>query len=175
MVREKPVAFSKSQMKEIEACLDELVRNTGAQEILLADITGRLISARGRLGERETTATGVAALSAGGYAATVEMARYFEIETEFRQITYEGEHHNIYSSNVGNALIITVVYDHSVKLGIVRAFTNQASQCLQDVVNRALAEMETDDRLPEEEALGTEFSQALMDELETFLVEEGSQ
>jgi predicted regulator of Ras-like GTPase activity (Roadblock/LC7/MglB family) len=173
-VKEKPVAFSESQMEEIEVCLDELVRNTGAQETLLADITGRLISARGRLGETETTATGVAALSAGGYAATVEMARYFEIETEFRQISYEGEHHSIYSSTVGNALIITVVYNRGVKLGIVRAFTNQAAQCLQDIVNRALAEMETDDRLPRKEALGTEFSQALMDELETFLVEEGS-
>jgi len=174
-VKKKPVAFSESQMEEIEACLDELVRNTGAQEILLANIAGQLISARGRLGERETTATGVAALSAGGYAATVEMARYFEIETEFRQITYEGECHSIYSSTVGNALIITVVYDRGVKLGITRAFTNQAAQCLQDIVNRALAEMETDDRLPREEALDTEFSQALMDELETFLVEEGSQ
>jgi len=171
-MKEKPVAFSESQMEEIEACLDELVCNTGAQETLLADITGRLISARGRLGERETTATGVAALSAGGYAATVEMARYFEIETEFRQITYEGECHSIYSTSVGNALIITVVYDRGVKLGIVRAFTNQAAQCLQDIVNRALAE--TDDRLPGEEELGAEFGQALVDELEAFLVEEGS-
>jgi predicted regulator of Ras-like GTPase activity (Roadblock/LC7/MglB family) len=173
-VREKPVAFSESQMEEIEVCLDELVRNTGAQETLLADITGRLISMRGRFGERETTATGIAALSAGGYAATVEMARYFEIETEFKQITYEGEHHSIYSTNVGNALIITLVYDRSVKLGIVRAFTNQAAQCLQDIVNRALAEMERDDRLPGEEDLGAEFGQALIDELEAFLVEEGS-
>ena len=174
-MREKPVAFSESQMEEIEVCLDELVRNTGAQEILLADIAGRLISARGRFGERETTATGVAALSAGGYAATVEMARYFEIETEFKQITYEGEHHSIYSTTVANALIITVVYDRGIKLGIVRAFTNQASQRLQDIVNRALAEVETDDRPPREEELDAEFGQALMDELEAFLVEEGSQ
>jgi predicted regulator of Ras-like GTPase activity (Roadblock/LC7/MglB family) len=171
-MREKPVAFSESQMKEIEACLDELARNTGAQEILLADITGRLTLAKGRLNERETSATGVAALSAGGYAAMVEMARYFEIETQFRQITYEGEYHSIYSSNVGNALIITVVFDHSVKLGIVRAFTNQAAQCLQDIVNRALVEMEMDDRLPEAEKLGAEFGQALMDEVEALLVEE---
>jgi predicted regulator of Ras-like GTPase activity (Roadblock/LC7/MglB family) len=173
-VREKPVTFSESQMEEVEACIDELVRNTGAREILLADIAGRLISARGRLGKRETTATGVAALSAGGYAATVEMARYFEIETEFRQITYEGEYHSIYSSNVGNALIITVVFDGSVMLGIVRAFTNQAARYLQDVVNRALAEMEADDQLSEAEKLGAEFGQALMDEVEAFLVEEGS-
>ena len=171
-MREKPVAFSESQMKETEACIDELGRNTGAQEILLANITGRLISAKGRLGERETTATGVAALSAGGYAATVEMARYFEIETEFRQISYEGEYHSIYSTSVDNALIITVVYNRGVKLGIVRAFTNQAAQCLQDIVNRARTE--TDDRLPEEEKLDAEFGQALVDELEAFLVEEGS-
>ena len=164
-MREKPVAFSESHLEEIEACLDELARNTGAQEILLADITGGLILAKGRLNEREAPATGVAALSAGGYAAMVEMARYFEIETEFRQITYEGHHHSIYSSNVGSALIITVVFDHSVKLGIVRAFTNQATQSLQDIVNRALVEMETDDRLD------AEFGQALMDELEAFLVE----
>ncbi len=72
-MRDKPVTFSESQMEEIEAGLDELVRNTGAREILLAEIKGRLISAKGRLGKRETTATGVAALSAGGYAATVEM------------------------------------------------------------------------------------------------------
>jgi predicted regulator of Ras-like GTPase activity (Roadblock/LC7/MglB family) len=171
-VREKPVAFSESQMEEIEACTDELVLNTGAQEVLLADITGRLISARGRVGERETMATGVAALSAGGYAATVEMARYFEIETEFRQITYEGGHHSIYSSNVGNALIITVVFDCSVKLGIVRAFTNQATQCLQDILNRARAEMEADERLAGVEKIGAEFGQALIDEVEAFLVEE---
>ena len=165
-MREKPVAFSESQMEEIEACIDELARNTGAQEILLADIAGQLILAKGRLNEREAPATGVAALSAGGYAAMVEMARYFEIETEFRQITYEGEYHSIYSSNVGNALIITVVFDRSVKLGIVRAFTNQAAQCLQDIANRALVERETDDRLD------AEFGQALIDEVEAFLVEE---
>jgi len=173
-MREKPVAFSESQMEEIETCLNTLVRNTGAQEILLADVTGQLISARGRLVEGERTVTGVAALSAGGYAATVEMARYFEIETEFRQITYEGDHHSIYSSSVGNTLIITVVFDHSVKLGIVRAFTNQAAQCLQDVVSRARVEMERDDRLPEAEKMGAEFGQALMDELEAFLAKEGS-
>ena len=172
MMREKLVAFSEGQLEEIEACLEELVRNTGAQEILLADISGHLISARGRFGEKETTATGVAALSAGGYAATVEMARYFEIETEFRQITYEGEHHSIHSSNVGNALIVTVVFDRSIQLGIIRAFTNQAAQCLQDIVNRALAEM--DNPLSGVKELGAEFGQALMDELETFLVEEGS-
>jgi hypothetical protein len=57
-------------------------------------------------------------------------------------------------------------------LGIVRAFTNQAAQCLQDIVNRALVEMETDDRLPEAEKLGAEFGQALMDEVEALLVEE---
>jgi predicted regulator of Ras-like GTPase activity (Roadblock/LC7/MglB family) len=172
-VRNKTVAFSESQMEEIEVCLDKLVRNTGARETLLADITGRLILARGRLGEKQTTATGVAALSAGGYGATVEMARYFEIDTEFKQITYEGEHHSIYSTSVGNALIITVVFDHSIKLGIVRAFTNQAAQCLQDVVKRALAEMEADDRLSEAEKIEAEFGQALMDEVETSLAEEG--
>ncbi|HID64151.1 MAG TPA: hypothetical protein EYP49_15640 [Anaerolineae bacterium] len=173
-MREKSVAFSRSQMGEIEACLDELVRNTGAREVLLADTTGRLISARGRLGERESTATGVAALSAGGYAAMVEMARYFEIETEFRQITYEGEYHSIYSSNVSNTLVITVVFDHNVKLGIVRAFTKQATQRLQDIVTRALLEMETDRRLHGEEELRADFGQALIDELEAFLAEEGS-
>jgi len=173
-MREKLVAFSESQIEEIETCLDALVRNTGAQEILLADMTGQLISARGRLVEGESTVTGVAALSAGGYAATVEMARYFEIETEFRQITYEGDHHSIYSSNVGHSLIITVVFDRSIKLGIIRAFTNQAAQCLQEVVSRARVEIETDDRLPETEKIGAEFSQALMDELEAFLLKEGS-
>jgi predicted regulator of Ras-like GTPase activity (Roadblock/LC7/MglB family) len=166
MMREKPVAFSESQMEEIEACIDELALNTGAQEILLADIAGQLILAKGRLNEREAPATGIAALSAGGYAAMVEMARYFEIETEFRQITYEGAYHSIYSSSVGNALIITVVFDRSVKLGIVRAFTNQATQCLQDILNRALVERERDDRLD------AEFGQALIDEVEAFLVEE---
>ena len=173
-MREKPVVFSESQMEEIETCLDALVRNTGAQEILLADMTGQLITARGRLVEEENTVTGVAALSAGGYAATVEMARYFEIETEFRQITYEGDLHSIYSSNIGNTLIITVVFDRSIKLGIVRAFTNQAAQCLQNVVKRAQVEMETDDRLLETEKIGAEFGQALMDELEALLAKEGS-
>jgi predicted regulator of Ras-like GTPase activity (Roadblock/LC7/MglB family) len=170
VVREQPVAFNESQLEGIEICLEKLVSNIGAQEVLLADIAGRLILARGRLGEKQTTATGVAALSAGGYGATVEMARYFEIDTEFKQITYEGEHHSIYSTSVGNALIITVVFDHSIKLGVVRAFTNRAAQCLQDVVKRALAEMEADDRLSEAEKIEAEFGQALMDELETLLV-----
>lgn len=167
-MRQQSVAFSKSQLEEIEACLDELVRNTGVQEVLLADIVGQLISTRGRLGERENTATGIAALSAGGYAAMIEMARYFEIDTEFKQITYEGEHHSIYSSNVGNALIITVVFDRSLRLGIVRAFTNQAAERLQDIVGRALEEMD-EEQPPVEKELDADFSQALIDELEAFL------
>jgi hypothetical protein len=69
-------------------------------------------------------------------------------------------------------LIITVVFDCSVKLGIVRAFTNQATQCLQDILNRARAEMEADERLAGVEKIGAEFGQALIDEVEAFLVEE---
>lgn len=48
----RSVAFSKKQMETVEECLDELARNTGAWNILLADITGQLIDFRGRIDKK---------------------------------------------------------------------------------------------------------------------------
>ena len=66
----RAVSFGAEQTKEIEACLDELEKNTGAWNIILTDITGQAVVCRGTIDKKDAEA--LAALIAGSHAASAE-------------------------------------------------------------------------------------------------------
>ena len=68
----KGLDFTNDQLEQIDDILTQLYWDTEAQSILLADITGQLISV---LGESNINTSVLSALAAGNLAATKEMAR----------------------------------------------------------------------------------------------------
>lgn len=112
------------QIEQIQKILDELLAKTKATYVFLADISGQLIQARGRVGSTDVVA--LAALTASNMAATTEMARRIGEKQGFRLLFHEGEHENIYLSSVGKSFMLAVVFGSDVQIGLVRLFSKRA-------------------------------------------------
>ena len=122
-------------MAKVEACLDEFVRDTGVLNTLVTDATGQLITLRGRIDKKKAEA--LAALIAGSHAASAEFIKLLGKGKTFVNLFHEADAYSIYSTNVADALILSVAFGTEVKIGIVRAFIEQARGTLSEIVHEA--------------------------------------
>jgi len=129
----RAVLFRAEQMKQIDACLDELEKNTAVTDTILTDITGQSIVCRGKIDVRDAEA--LAALIAGSHAASAEFGRVLGKTAPVVNLAHEAVTYTIYSTNVADALILSVAFGKDVKLGMVRVFVEQTCQRLTEIVN----------------------------------------
>ncbi|GAB4328408.1 MAG: roadblock/LC7 domain-containing protein [Calditrichia bacterium] len=127
----RQVILTAQQFDEITKILSELAVKTKAFTILLADISGQLITQRGNTDDINTAI--LSALAASDFAATAEMAKLVGEDAKFKLLFHEGEKRNVYLSNIGDNFFLVVVFDVSVTLGLVRIYTKKAIQSLQKV------------------------------------------
>lgn len=127
----RQIILTAKQFDEITKVLTELAAKTKASTILLADISGQLITQRGNTDEINTAI--LSALAASDFAATSEMAKLVGEDAKFKLLFHEGEKRNVYLSNVGDNFFLVVVFDVSVTLGLVRIYTKKAIQNLLGV------------------------------------------
>ncbi len=127
----RQIILSAQQFDEITKVLTELAAKTKASTILLADISGQLITQRGNTEDINTAI--LSALAASDFAATSEMAKLVGENAKFKLLFHEGEKRNVYLSNVGDTFFLVVVFDVSVTLGLVRIYTKKAIQSLIQV------------------------------------------
>ncbi len=123
-------ALPEEMSDRIERVMAHLREKTSAECVLLADITGRLVAAQGRL---ETDPTLVAALAAGDLAATAELNRLIGEEQPSGAFLHEGEKHNIYLYNVGGTFILVVIFSSDTLVGLVRLFAGRAATELHEL------------------------------------------
>ncbi len=150
----RQVILNGKQYETITKVLTELATKTKASAILFADMSGQLISQRGKTDEMNTTV--LSALAASDFAATSEMAKLVGEEAKFKLLFHEGEKRNVYLSNVGDNFFLVVVFDVSVTLGLIRIYTKKAIEDL----NTALLENE-DDAGTEDNIIDSDFSTLL--------------
>jgi predicted regulator of Ras-like GTPase activity (Roadblock/LC7/MglB family) len=144
---------------QIEPIIAGLRRMTEAECVMLADISGQLISVHGHLEESDPTL--VAALAAGDVAAMAELSRQIGEENPSGSLLHEGEHKSIYMHNIANSSILLVVYRSDTLAGMVRLFAGRAAEKLEDLT------AEFEDLADQTEASShTDFGAALADELE---------
>ncbi len=127
----RQIILTAKQFDEITKVLSELAAKTKASTILLADISGQLITQRGNTDDINTAI--LSALAASDFAATSEMAKLVGEDAKFKLLFHEGEKRNVYLSNVGDNFFLVVVFDVSVTLGLVRIYTKKAIQNLLTV------------------------------------------
>ncbi|MCB0300385.1 MAG: roadblock/LC7 domain-containing protein, partial [Calditrichaeota bacterium] len=127
----RQIILTAIQFDEITKVLSELASKTKASTILLADISGQLITQRGNTDDMNTQI--LSALAASDFAATAEMAKLVGEDAKFKLLFHEGEKRNVYLSNVGDNFFLVVVFDVSVTLGLVRIYTKKAIQSLLNV------------------------------------------
>jgi predicted regulator of Ras-like GTPase activity (Roadblock/LC7/MglB family) len=115
----------------IEACLERLLPRSRALYVLLADITGQLISEKGsKEGFDPVT---LAALAASNMAATTEMARQIGEPASFPYLFHEGQRRHTYISAVGRTFLLVIIFDDMTQIGLVRIFAKLAVRELLQV------------------------------------------
>lgn len=159
----RAVSFSKEQMEKIKECLDDLSRKTGVWNILLADITGQLIEFRRPIDQRK--AEGLAALIAGSYFASAEIIKILGKETHLINLCQETADYSIYSTNVAEVLILSVVFGSEEKIGFVRFLVEQARCRLLEIVGTASLEGSNVDNM-KLQLVDEDFCQLVNEELE---------
>ncbi|MBN1936825.1 MAG: roadblock/LC7 domain-containing protein [Anaerolineae bacterium] len=119
----KPIDLSEEQIEAIDKCLEHLHWETDARCVLLADITGQLISGLGASDQMNTAV--LSALAAGEIAATKEMANLVGEQARFRMVLHEGLRNSVYLSDVGEEMLLITVFETQTPIGMVRLFTKE--------------------------------------------------
>jgi predicted regulator of Ras-like GTPase activity (Roadblock/LC7/MglB family) len=114
--------------EQIERILADLHRRTGAECILLADVSGQLITAQGQMQAVDPVL--VAALAAGDVAALTELARQIGEENPHGSFLHEGENRNMYIFNVAGSFIMIVIFRTGTPVGLIRLFVRRAAERL---------------------------------------------
>lgn len=145
--------------EQIEHILDDVRYETEAECILLADISGQLISVQGEtLGIDPVL---VAALAAGNVAAMSELTRQIGEENHLGSFLHEGDNKGIYLFNVGNSFVLIIIFQINTVLGLVRLLGGRAAGQLL-----ALSAQFEDYMNQPRDVPGADFSTALADELD---------
>ena len=103
---------------------------SGATCALLIDKDGHLVSRTGTMKAFDLDT--IAALVAGSFAATREMARVLG-EEEFTVLFHQGPQGSIQLSLIGDRTILAVIFNDQTTVGMVRLYTLEASNKLTDL------------------------------------------
>lgn len=103
----------------MDSALDDLLQKSEATAALLIDKGGPLITERGTLDGFHTTT--LAALAAGSFAANEAIAGLVG-ESNFSSIYQQGEHHSLLIGNVGENLLLIVIFKAGTSVGIVKFY-----------------------------------------------------
>lgn len=145
-LRENRLVFYREDIRTINRVLREFLKLSNAKCALLVDKEGHMITKQGvtRSFDMDT----ISALVAGSFAATKEMARVLG-EDEFSILFHQGKTDNIQLSLVGDRTLLTVIFDDSTTIGMVRLYANETAKRLMEVFEKA--KNKTD--IPEDEHL----------------------
>ena len=116
--------------------LRQLVKDCHASSGMVLDRAGQIIIWDGVDYREESTKLG--ALIAGTYASTRQMARILG-EANFRTLLQEGAKEKIFTEAVGEYWLVSVIFDRSTHLGLVRVLCQRATHELGDVLVQAIA------------------------------------
>ncbi|MCU0724132.1 MAG: roadblock/LC7 domain-containing protein, partial [Planctomycetes bacterium] len=118
-IRDKRLVFYTEDLEKIDKYLLEFLKLSSARCALLIDKEGHMVT---RVGDTENLDLDtISALVAGSFAATREMARVLG-EVEFADLFHQGKNESIQLYLVGERTLLTVIFDKSTTVGMVRLY-----------------------------------------------------
>jgi len=159
-LRNTRLMFYESDIRKIDKVMEEFLKLSQAKCSLLIDKDGHLITRVG--GDAKFNTDTISALVAGSFAATKEMAKLLG-ENEFSALYHQGESDNIQLSLVGDRTILTVIFDDSTTLGMVRLYVAETLGKLQELFEET-RENQKSGAKPEAE-LNSDYSESAKDKL----------
>jgi predicted regulator of Ras-like GTPase activity (Roadblock/LC7/MglB family) len=159
-LRQDRLVFYTEDVEAIDRVLEEFLALSNAKCAMLIDKDGHLVTRKGENVQFNTDS--IAALVAGSFAATKEMARLLG-EGEFRVLYHQGSRNqHIQISLIGERTLFTILFDDRTTLGMVRFYANETSQKLDETFSRA---RERTNPSEEEVKLGEAYTDAVKDHL----------
>lgn len=127
-----PVSFMDKE-QSLRDPLEDLAQTTGVLTALLITRQGTVIAEAGDLNHLNTTA--VAALVAGMFSATREVARMVG-ESQFSILLQQGEKRHIHISLVSDDAMMVVVFEDHRRIGVVRHEARKAGEQIVRILSR---------------------------------------
>ena len=112
--------------------LSDLLRDLPAKFIILVDITGQVVLAKGE--QKDANLVMLGSLIAGDLAASQEIARLTGEYQDYQIILREGQHSHSFIAEAGNYLALLIQVDNEVPLGWARMLIIKTAQQLADVM-----------------------------------------
>jgi predicted regulator of Ras-like GTPase activity (Roadblock/LC7/MglB family) len=115
----------------LDGVLREFLNKAEAKLTVVIDRGGNVISQYGDVDLMDVTI--IAALAAGSFAATRELARRIG-EVEFNALYHQGNGTHIFMNSVDEDTIMTTVFGRSTTVGLVRFYSAAAAQRLAEIL-----------------------------------------
>lgn len=151
-LREQHLVFYAQDVGELDQELDGFLELSGACCAMIIDRSGHMVTRRGA--SMDGSLESVAALAAGSFAATKEMARIIG-EGEFNTLFHQGTRESIQINAVGDRSLFVIVFDDRSNLGLVRFYAEETTQRLVEIYQGIETRKPTDE--PQEQ-LSDDFS-----------------
>jgi predicted regulator of Ras-like GTPase activity (Roadblock/LC7/MglB family) len=135
------------QIKQIDKALTRIIKESEAKCALLVDKDGHLITRQGFTHTLDTTA--LAALLAGSFASTKEIARLVG-EPEFSVLFHQGKRDHIHISLIGERTIMVVIFDDRTTIGMIRLYAKEVGEALKSILESSPENAKRDMELGEE-------------------------
>lgn len=137
-MRQDRLVFYQQDVSALETEMDEYLELSKARAVLLVDRDGHLVTRRGEPMDVASEES-VAALIAGSFAATRELARLMG-EPEFRVMSHQGGRDSIQLHLVGDRTLMATLFDERTNLGMVRFYAAESCERIESVLRRVQEE-----------------------------------
>jgi predicted regulator of Ras-like GTPase activity (Roadblock/LC7/MglB family) len=115
----------------LDAVLAEFLKKTESDLTVVIDRGGNVISQYGDMSAIDVTI--IAALAAGSFAATQELARRIG-EVEFNALYHQGNGSHIFMNSVDDDTIMITVFGPRTTVGLVRFYSATTGQSVADLL-----------------------------------------
>ena len=134
-----PLAFTADQTRLLKVYLERLAKRTSSTQVMLADVSGRLVLSFGTLAARQSVE--LAAIAAGSFAAGIEIYNFLGVSKgqQFDQLLYEGDPINILTTQIDGELLLVIVFFESAKIGSAQIYADQVCAEISKLVEVAIA------------------------------------
>lgn len=124
-MKQENLVIYEEEIQQIDRLLMKLLKGAEAKCTLLVDKDGHLVTRQGFTHSLDTTA--LAALLAGSFASTREIARLVG-EPEFSVLFHQGKKDHIHISLAGERSILVVIFDDRTTIGMVRLYAKEIGE-----------------------------------------------
>ena len=123
--------FTIEDVASLDGILAEFLQKAEAELTVIIDRGGNVISQYGDMTVLDVTI--IAALAAGSFAATKELARRIG-ELEFNALYHQGDGNHIFMNSVDDDTIMITVFGPRTTVGLVRFYSSNAAQKVAELM-----------------------------------------